>query len=278
MHTGYPYVQYGQHMQNTFPPEVYHVYYIQPQAARQPSAVTLPTQPQSYHVVTPTPGTGGVGTIKARRNRRWHSQKQNGALHSAHVPLQHNERVCGYGGMAPYGTATGAAVSSAIELPQHFGNNLPNKLSQTNLASVADPATGMIFGCTNETIDECFSRSLVGMPLKYAPLAQSIVPDHTLLFLFNFSTRTLHGVLLATSASKENINSHAFSSKGEPSPFPVQCTFKVIEATEPVAEQDCRQVLEYTKRNRFRFKLSKWQCHDLLSIMGGSQIAHDQLG
>jgi hypothetical protein len=35
---------------------------------------------------------------------------------------------------------------------------------------------------------------MVGLPRKYLPLVESIVAGHTLLFLFNFSDRQLHGV------------------------------------------------------------------------------------
>ena len=41
--------------------------------------------------------------------------------------------------------------------------------------------------------------SMVGLPRKYLPLVKSIVAGHTLIFLFNFSDRQLHGVYLATS-------------------------------------------------------------------------------
>ena len=42
----------------------------------------------------------------------------------------------------------------------------------------------------------------MGLPRKYLPLVESIVPGHTLIFLFNFSDRQLHGVYIATSAGQ----------------------------------------------------------------------------
>jgi hypothetical protein len=63
-------------------------------------------------------------------------------------------------------------------------------------------AAGVIFGCTNSTYEECFRLSMVGLPRKYLPLVESIVAGHTLIFLFNFSDRQLHGVYIATSAGQ----------------------------------------------------------------------------
>ena len=60
-------------------------------------------------------------------------------------------------------------------------------------------AAGVIFGCTNSTFDECFALSMVGLPRKYMPLVESIVARRTLIFIFNFSDRQLHGCFIATS-------------------------------------------------------------------------------
>jgi len=71
-------------------------------------------------------------------------------------------------------------------------------------------AAGVIFGCTNSTYEECFRLSMVGLPRKYLPLVESIVAGHTLIFLFNFSDRQLHGVYIATSAGQENLSLSAW--------------------------------------------------------------------
>lgn len=51
------------------------------------------------------------------------------------------------------------------------------------------------------------------------------------------------------------------------SPFPAQCTFDIVEEFAPVPEAEFRHILEYTERQRFKFKLSRWQCRDLLETM-----------
>ena len=153
------------------------------------------------------------------------------------------------------------------------------------------PAAGIIFGCTNSTFEECFRLSMVGLPRKYLPLADSIVAHHTLVFLFNFSDRHLHGVYVATSKGQDNLSLSAWrgdaptpkvsrrdeltgldiedeeADDGGGSPFPAQCTFDIMEEFMPVPESEFRHVLEYTERQRFKFKLSRWQCRDLIETL-----------
>jgi len=54
---------------------------------------------------------------------------------------------------------------------------------------------------------------------------------------------------------------------GDGSPFPAQCTYAIVEEFAPVPESEFRHILEYTERQRFKFKLSRWQCRDLLETM-----------
>ena len=151
-----------------------------------------------------------------------------------------------------------------------------------------ETASGIIFGCTSTTYDECHALSMVGLPRKYMPLVESIVSGHTLIFLFNFSDRQLHGVYIATSDGQENISltawrgtangpkatNTAVPSSGieldeddSGSPFPAQCTFAIVEEFAPVPESEFKHILEYTERQRFKFKLSRYQCRDLVEVM-----------
>ena len=151
-------------------------------------------------------------------------------------------------------------------------------------AGAPQAASGIIFGCTSSTFDECFALSMVGLPRKYLPLVKSIVGGYTLIFLFNFSDRQLHGVYLATSDGQENLSLTAWrtsaplpkfngadgeidASDADGSPFPAQCTFNIVEEFAPVPEAEFRHILEYTERQRFKFKLSRWQCRDLLETL-----------
>ena len=44
-------------------------------------------------------------------------------------------------------------------------------------------------------------------------------------------------------------------------------TFEIVEEFAPVPEAEFRHILEYTERQRFKFKLSRYQCHDLVETM-----------
>ena len=147
-----------------------------------------------------------------------------------------------------------------------------------------EPAAGVIFSCTDATFEQCYEMSVVGLPRKYLPLVGSIAAGRTLLFLFNFSTRTIHGVYLATSEGTENLHPGAFTAGsardvGEMpdeevqagSPFPAQCSFSILEEFAPCPEAEIKHVLEYTERQRFRFKLSRYQCRDLLHAMARNE-------
>ncbi len=156
-----------------------------------------------------------------------------------------------------------------------------------------ETAAGVIFGCTNATYDECFSLALVGMPNKYLPLVNIIRRKKTLIFLFNYSTRQLHGLYVASTDGGENLFPTAFrglapipplgrrrspvppagshpdapAPDGAGSPFPAQCGFAIVEELPPVPESQIERVLEYTERHRFKFKLSEFQCRDLIEVM-----------
>ena len=179
------------------------------------------------------------------------------------------------------------------------------------LSGAMQPASGIIFGCTSSTFDECFQLSMVclpalfapppmhprctraapgasagweahgtalvlsgprarpvpppsrtdawlqvGLPRKYLPLVKSIVKGYTLIFLFNFSNRQLHGTYIATSDGTENLSFTAWRTTAPPpkvgrrddgagdadadggdgSPFPAQCTFDIVEEFGAVPE------------------------------------------
>ena len=101
---------------------------------------------------------------------------------------------------------------------------------------------------------------------------ESIVANHTMVFLFNFSDRQLHGVYIATSDGQENLSLSAWKGSAptpktaarkedvgleledvdetDGSPFPAQCTFDILEEFAPVPEPEFRHVLEYPKAGR----------------------------
>jgi len=208
--------------------------------------------------VLPAAGINGAATHKEERSE---------------TPIQLEQR-----GRLPLPTATALARAPS-----------PSPRS-TNWDENAEYAAGVIFGCTNSTFGECFELALVGLPGKYLPLVESIAKDKTLIFIFNFSDRLLHGVYRATSDGRENMSLSAWTgsspcaklaarvkdelplaleledeaSAEDGSPFPAQCSFDILEEFAPLPESEVKHVLEYTERQRFKFKLSHWQCRDIV--------------
>ena len=115
----------------------------------------------------------------------------------------------------PAGGQTGAA---AALLP-----GLSRAAEEVDGEAGPSAAAGVIFGCTNSTYEECFRLSMVGLPRKYLPLVESIVAEHTLIFLFNFSDRQLHGVYIATSAGQARHAMHHSTMRMQLCGAAVQC-------------------------------------------------------
>ena len=46
-----------------------------------------------------------------------------------------------------------------------------------------------------------------------------------------------------------------------------RCAFPRRSLRRPTPETEFRHILEYTERQRFKFKLSRWQCRDLVETM-----------
>ena len=61
---------------------------------------------------------------------------------------------------------------------------------------------GFCFMCSKDTFKECISEELFGSTYNMiTDMDANIVVGRTPLYLFNFDTRQLHGIFLATSAS-----------------------------------------------------------------------------
>ncbi|KAF7149330.1 hypothetical protein RHSIM_Rhsim03G0148100 [Rhododendron simsii] len=81
---------------------------------------------------------------------------------------------------------------------------------------------GIIFGCKHNTIAECYSQLLFGLPGSHFAYVKNIRPGMPL-FLFNYSDRKLHGIFEAVSAGQMNIDPYAWTGDGATStPYPAQ--------------------------------------------------------
>lgn len=111
------------------------------------------------------------------------------------------------------------------------------------------PKPGFIFGCDNNTMDECLGRGIFGLPAHMKGSALDIGPG-SVIFLFNVKERLLFGVFEALTVATRNIEPTLFSKsqKAQSSPFPVQIRVQVSLECPPVQESD--PVLNDILRNR----------------------------
>eukprot|EP00274_Cyanoptyche_gloeocystis_P000315 CAMPEP_0196663480 /NCGR_PEP_ID=MMETSP1086-20130531/53074_1 /TAXON_ID=77921 /ORGANISM="Cyanoptyche gloeocystis , Strain SAG4.97" /LENGTH=286 /DNA_ID=CAMNT_0041999319 /DNA_START=50 /DNA_END=910 /DNA_ORIENTATION=- len=163
---------------------------------------------------------------------------------------------------------------------------------------------GVMFGCTSQTFEECVSSRLFGLPRQYLPMVQSILPGRSVLFLFNFSDRMLHGVFEAVAAGGENLDANAWTKsaltpafaaptqvtpttppggnsnlnangirKNKRSPFPAQVRVEYVHEFSPMPENFWRHVLG--DGNRIQ-KLTRQQSKELIDCfaMYESQLAY----
>ena len=86
-----------------------------------------------------------------------------------------------------YGCALGQLGAQASSSGHSGGHGGPAP-QQT----VAGPVAHAIYLCDRRTEDECLSRCLLGLPASQAQVVRGIVPELSLLFLFNVRAHPLH--------------------------------------------------------------------------------------
>ncbi|XP_066385425.1 uncharacterized protein, partial [Miscanthus floridulus] len=101
----------------------------------------------------------------------------------------------------------------------------------------------VIFGCTNNTIAECHSRQLFGLPKGHISYVRNI-KEGLPLFLFNYDDRRLYGIYEAAGNGKFCPESNAWShdSKGKTS-YPAQVAMRVRVWCFPLAENQFRNAI-----------------------------------
>jgi len=125
---------------------------------------------------------------------------------------------------------------------------------------------GMMFVCNNDTYDECIRIKLLGLPRQYLRTVQSLLPETSALFLFNMSTRLLHGLFEPTEAGGENLNRSAWNRDGSErngSRYPAQVPFKNVYEFRPLQESVFRHMFD--DGNRIR-KLDGQQVADIINL------------
>lgn len=144
--------------------------------------------------------------------------------------------------------------SVAAQMGSHVGQGIGmGQLQQTQ--------GGVIFLCDPRTEEECLQRGLFGLPATQTQIVRAIVPEATLLFLFNVRVRQMLGVFRATCWPQQNLEPHAWADEGSTggSRFPLQVRVRLDTPTVLMLSEDrVRAALEYRgSLNRFDLQMSK---------------------
>mmetsp|Transcript_6680 Transcript_6680/g.7252 ORF Transcript_6680/g.7252 Transcript_6680/m.7252 type:complete len:604 (+) Transcript_6680:104-1915(+) len=101
------------------------------------------------------------------------------------------------------------------------------------------PGPGFIFGCNEQTMDECLGRGIFGLPAHMKHAAAGIQPGSSI-FLFHVTDGLLFGIFEALTSATSNIQPRAFSKnpKATSSPFPVQIRVRVTLECPPLDNKD----------------------------------------
>ncbi|PKU83235.1 B2 protein [Dendrobium catenatum] len=130
---------------------------------------------------------------------------------------------------------------------------------------------GYIFICNSDTMKEDLKNQLFCLPPRFRDSVRAITPGLPL-FLYNYTTRRLHGVFEAASFGGSNIDPTAwkdFKCEGE-SMFPAQVRIRTRKICKPLEEHAFRPILHHYYGNRFRFELSIAETLALLDLYEGS--------
>ncbi|KAK1409389.1 hypothetical protein QVD17_35915 [Tagetes erecta] len=140
-------------------------------------------------------------------------------------------------------------------------------LRKTDLGAV-------IFGTTHNTINECLSRQLFGLPEGHYSYIKNI-KQGLMVFLFNYSDRYLHGIFEAASPGQLNIDQYAWVTDGDDTGYtryPAQVKIHVRRLCHPLSEEQFQPVIahNYYESKHFHFELDHDQTKQLVSLFTSS--------
>ncbi|XP_010692908.2 uncharacterized protein LOC104905945 [Beta vulgaris subsp. vulgaris] len=176
------------------------------------------------------------------------------------------------------GRKTESVVLQSKTAPQQTSNRNPctaRGMRKNDLAAV-------IFGCKHNTINECKSKQLFGLPSSHIKYVQYVTPGMPL-FLFNYSDRKLHGIYEATSRGQLSIDPYAWTLDGEVETlYPAQVRVKVRLQCRALREEQFKPVLaeNYSSHepNHFWFELDQAQTNKLISLFAASPLSQNEVG
>ncbi|XP_020599303.1 B2 protein-like [Phalaenopsis equestris] len=126
---------------------------------------------------------------------------------------------------------------------------------------------GYMFISCNETMEKDIKMQLFCLPLSYCDSVRAITPGMPL-FLYNETTRQLHGIFEATSFGGYNIDSTVWEDinyKGT-SRFPAQVRIRIKKLCKPLEEDAFRPILQNYCDPTASFELSIVETSALLDL------------
>ncbi|KAK0586004.1 hypothetical protein LWI29_037701 [Acer saccharum] len=160
-----------------------------------------------------------------------------------------------------------------IDTKVDYPNPTSGYVSARNLAK--RNLGGVIFGCTNKTIQECLTKQLFGLPGAHFHYVKKVDPGLPL-FLFNYSSRKLHGIFEAASPGQMNINPYGWTDNGsERTMYPAQVQVRVRMQCQPLVEDQFRPIIadNYYNHHHFWFELDHAQASKLMLLLASVAVA-----
>ncbi|XXG39840.1 hypothetical protein AAC387_Pa01g0698 [Persea americana] len=150
--------------------------------------------------------------------------------------------------------------------PSSYPTTMNSSTSARNLRK--SDLGGVIFGCKHQTMAECLSNQLFGLPGAHFSYVRNIEPGLPL-FLFNYSDRKLHGIFESASKGQMLINPYGWSENGtERTPYPAQVRICVRTQCQPLQEKQFGPIIRdnFYTANHFWFELDHSQADHLLLL------------
>lgn len=155
------------------------------------------------------------------------------------------------------------------------GHGAARNLSKDNLG-------GAIFGCKDNTMGECLSKQLFGLPSSHFQFVRNIEPGMPL-FLFNYTGRTMHGIYEAATPGEMNIDPYAWTNNGnEKTAFPAQVRIHIRAQCQPITENQFEKVIgdNYYRQQKprlFWFELDRAQTEGLIALFLASDLSRNAM-
>lgn len=138
---------------------------------------------------------------------------------------------------------------------------------------LGDSLGGAIFGATADTLNECKTGLVFGLPaanwnwVQYVDVGMPI-------FLFNYSDKMMHGIFRAVSPGTQNINPKGWTriSGTSYTRYPAQVRVELFEQCKPIVDRDFKQAIAgaFFTEKQFNYQLTRTEARRLCEMFSKS--------